>query len=340
ERLVAFAVAVDHRDREPATLHPTWRQHLGALALPAVRRHQGWLRSGELAGSFTTVPDWSDLVDLASAVLFQLSVLRRLQEIVPPPGSSAVDVEHSIVDLAAEGSSPMLAKVRHLLAQAESTTFDAEAEAFTAKAQELMARHAIDAAMVWDRNEREGSPTTIRIPIDDPYWNAKGLLLAVVAEESRCRAVLDSGYAMASLVGFESDLVWCETLFTSLLVQAQHELGRAGAADHAGGRRRSRSFRSSFLVAYAHRIGDRLAEVNAHVQQATVDADSDGELSSLLPVLASRRAAIDDAVDAQFGQLSTMPIRGGSDPLGWNAGWAAAERARLTRGDLESREAS
>ena len=37
---------------------------------------------------------------------------------------------------------------RALLAQAESTTFEAEAESFTAKAQQLMARHAIDAAMV------------------------------------------------------------------------------------------------------------------------------------------------------------------------------------------------
>ena len=41
----------------------------------------------------------------------------------------------------------VLDKVRALLAKAESTTFDAEAEAFTAKAQELMARHRIDRAV-------------------------------------------------------------------------------------------------------------------------------------------------------------------------------------------------
>ena len=43
----------------------------------------------------------------------------------------------------------MLARIRVLLAKAVKwTTFVEEADAFTAKAQELMARHAIDAAAV------------------------------------------------------------------------------------------------------------------------------------------------------------------------------------------------
>ena len=46
------------------------------------------------------------------------------------------------------GEPKMLARIRALLAKAEATTFVEEADAFTAKAQELMARHAIDAAAV------------------------------------------------------------------------------------------------------------------------------------------------------------------------------------------------
>jgi hypothetical protein len=38
----------------------------------------------------------------------------------------------------------MLDRVRALLAKAESTDFPQEADAFTARAQELMARHRID----------------------------------------------------------------------------------------------------------------------------------------------------------------------------------------------------
>src|SRR5438045_2689314 len=42
----------------------------------------------------------------------------------------------------------MLAKVRALLAKAESTEFTDEADALTAKAQELMTRYSIDRALV------------------------------------------------------------------------------------------------------------------------------------------------------------------------------------------------
>ena len=49
-----------------------------------------------------------------------------------------------------EATDAVLARIRQLLAKAESTTFEAEALAFTAKAQELMTRHAIDAALVHD----------------------------------------------------------------------------------------------------------------------------------------------------------------------------------------------
>ena len=45
----------------------------------------------------------------------------------------------------------VLAKVRALLAKAESTTFEAEAEALTAKAHQLMVRHTIDEALVAGR---------------------------------------------------------------------------------------------------------------------------------------------------------------------------------------------
>ncbi|MEE3919447.1 DUF2786 domain-containing protein [Micromonospora sp. BRA006-A] len=49
---------------------------------------------------------------------------------------------------ATPSGSRMLDRVRALLAKAESTGYPAEAEAFTAKAQELMARHSIDAALL------------------------------------------------------------------------------------------------------------------------------------------------------------------------------------------------
>ena len=188
----------------------------------------------------------------------------RLHTIIPPPGTpkarSMVDHDPAIDD-------PVLLKVRALLAQAESTTFEAEAEAFTAKAQELMARHAIDAAVLWSTTERSERPITIRIPIDDPYVDIKSLLLQCVARRSRCRAVWDDRHALATVVGFASDVAGTEMLFTSLLVQAQAALQAEGAKAGPGGRSRSRSFRSAFLMAFTQRIDQRLAEINRAVEQ-------------------------------------------------------------------------
>ena len=246
----------------------------------------------------------------------------RLHTIIPPPGTP---VAPSMIDHDPTIHDPVLLRVRALLAQAESTTFEAEAEAFTAKAQELMARHAIDAAVLWSTTERSERPTTIRIPIDDPYVDIKSLLLQCVAGRSRCRAVWDDRHALATVVGFASDVASTEMLFTSLLVQAQSALQAEGARAGPGGRSRSRSFRSAFLMAFTHRIDQRLASINRAVEQ-TVDAEAGG---SLLPVLASRASVVEDEVASLFGDLVTTPVRGGGDAAGWARGTLAADLAEL-----------
>lgn len=132
------------------------------------------------------------------AVIAALRILRvgPLNRIIRPPGAKASAVT---ADPGATVDDPVLTRVRALLAQAESTTLEAEAEAFTAKAQELMARHAIDVAVLWAHSARDERPTTIRLAIDDPYADIKSLLLQRVAEHSRCRAVFPP--ALRALVG-------------------------------------------------------------------------------------------------------------------------------------------
>ena len=251
-----------------------------------------------------------------------------IQILIPPPGASADD--ERIINLTAKTDDPLLNRVRALLAQAESTNFEAEAETFTAKAQELMTRHAIDMAMVEAGTQRSERPGAIRIPIDEPYINAKWTLLNVVAKNSRCRAVFQKYYAMASVIGFEADLDATETLFTSLLVQAQIALQSAASSAPPGTAVRSRSFRSSFLLAYAYRVGERLAEINAHVV-----ADAEAETGrSILPVLAARSSIVDATVGQIFPNLSSMRSRAGVDPAGWASGRMAADRAKLNAGDL------
>ncbi|CAN5836192.1 hypothetical protein BH23ACT2_BH23ACT2_15570 [soil metagenome] len=168
-------------------------------------------------------------------------------------------------------------------------------------------------------------PVEVRLPVDDPYADAKSLLLQVVAEQSRCRSVFHTGLGLSTVVGFPTDVTGVELLFTSLLVQAQSAL--ASAARHAppGTRVRSRSYRSAFLLSYAQRIGHRLAEIN----EAVVAEVTEAEGGAFLPVLRSRAAAVDDAVAGRFGGLTSSAIRGGYDPAGWAGGRVAADNAQL-----------
>lgn len=221
------------------------------------------------------------------------------------------------------GDPRILEKVRALLAKAESTTFPEEAEALSAKAQELMARHAIDEAMVG--HGTDDAPSGIRVPIDDPYAAPKSVLLHVVASANRCRAVWSKHLGFSTVLGFESDLEFVDVLYTSLLVQATTAMVAAGSQVDRYGRSRTRSFRQSFLLAYANRIGDRLRAAEAAGR--AVAAEEYGE--ALLPVLADRSAAVDAACEEAFPGAVNRSLNV-SNAAGWAAGRAAADLASLS----------
>ena len=202
-----------------------------------------------------------------------------------------------------ETENRILDRVRALLAKAESTTFAEEAAALTAKAHELMATHAIDMAMI-QQQEGQGEVIAIQMFIPGPYVKEKFLLLAGVARGSRCRAILgldretldemvreqkldelmDDG-EHATVVGYRSDLDVVELLFTSLLLQAVNVMLARGVVVSARGQNRTKSFRRSFLIAFAYTIGDRLRDTESRV---TAEADRVAG-GGVLPVLASRR---------------------------------------------------
>lgn len=328
-RLALVTIAADHAGRAASTLDARWVAQLDELDIPRVASGTGWLAGWALREEMI----WPEQVGSIVTLLQALAMLYRIPILIPPPGARR---DHdALIDLTSTVKDPMLDRVRALLAQAESTSFEAEAEAFTAKAQELMTRHAIDIAMVSASAQRSERPRTIRIAIDEPYVDAKSLLLQLVAEHSRCQAVFHQRYAMSSVVGFAGDLTATEMLFTSLLVQAQVAMQAAATSAPPGARARSRAFRSAFLLAYSQRVSERLAQINAHVV-----ADAEAETSrSIMPVLAARSSVIDAAVDELFGERVASAVRGGYDAAGWASGHMAADRARLSFGDLAEQAA-
>lgn len=224
----------------------------------------------------------------------------------------------------------LLAKVRGLLAKAESTTFPEEADALTAKAQELMARHAIDAAMVDGAAPGKGAPGRRAIVIDPPYASAKSSVLGAVAAANRCQVILAGGDdEVAHVFGFDVDLDVTEVLYTSLLLQATAEMTAAGPQVDRFGRSRTRAFRHAFLLAFAGRVGQRLHDA-ARATVDEVDATSGG---ALVPVLAGREQAVDAAVRSAFPHARTRRLSV-SSAEGVRAGHRAGDRADIGRSRL------
>ncbi|MEU6550250.1 DUF2786 domain-containing protein [Streptomyces sp. NPDC046915] len=215
-------------------------------------------------------------------------------------------------------ASRMLTRIRALLAKAEATGYPEEAEALSAKAQELMARHSVDEALLAAGAPSADTPGACRIGVEPPYEQAKAVLLDAVATANHCRAVWNEPLGFSTVVGFEPDLEAVELLHTSLLVQATRAMTKAEAAQRAGGRKRTKTFRQSFLAAYAHRVGERLAAVAG--TQVTQD---------LLPVLATRETAVTHRLENLFPETTTTRLRGVSDAAGWTEGARAADRAQV-----------
>ncbi|MFF3415295.1 DUF2786 domain-containing protein [Streptomyces sp. NPDC002698] len=257
----------------------------------------------------------ADRFSRATATLELYRLLLRLPSIEP------LEPPRAPVTASAPQETRMLTRIRALLAKAEATGFPEEAEALSAKAQELMARHSIDEALLAARTHAKDAPGACRIGVEPPYETAKAVLLDAVAGANRCRAVWNDALCFSTVVGFEPDLEAVELLYTSLLVQATAAMTKAEAAQRAGGRKRTKTFRQSFLAAYAHRIGDRLASVAEEQVTAT-----EGEL---LPVLAARDVAVTDHLDRMFPETVTTRMRGVTDEAGWHEGAAAADRAQV-----------
>ncbi|MEU3504030.1 DUF2786 domain-containing protein [Streptomyces hundungensis] len=261
----------------------------------------------------------ADRFSYATAVLELYRTLLALPSIEPAgpaPGASGLGPP-------VHGEPKTLARIRALLAKAEATGFPEEAEALTTKAQELMARHSVDDALLAGRGPGGEVPGACRIGVDAPYETAKAILLDAVASANHCRAVWNSALGFTTVVGFEADLEAVELLYTSLLVQGTTAMAKAEAAQRAGGRRRTKTFRQSFLLAYAARLGDLLASAARGVEESF-----GGEV---LPVLATRAVAVAGRAEEMFPRTVATRVRGVSDESGWRDGRAAADRAHHSR---------
>ena len=321
--LIGLAVADTPRWKGHPHADPDWVLQVDDLV--------GELTTPTVLGREQVLGGWAatEGIDAVDALLRGASLLAMLWQlpILPPvgdPPSAWGRSGRAATTTRAGVDDRELARVRALLAKAESTEFAPEAEALTAKAQELAARHSIDTALLDTTAGADGRdrPRSRRIHVHDPYAKGKSHLLAAVAAANRCQAVWSKVLGFSTVFGFPTDLALTDLLYTSLVSQCSVAMV-AASRDVAS----PRSFRESFVLSFAIHIGERLeAATTATVEAARIELGD-----SLLPVLAAREDEVEQAVSAAFPDVVRRRMRV-SDGRGWAAGKAAAELARLEVG--------
>jgi hypothetical protein len=301
--IVVDAIAAQMREYAAATVDERW-----SAQLTDIDAHVTWTADDGLLQWWSLREGLSEsqIVQIVSHTVTELRRLPRLPFAGPLPGQYRVGAPAGPVD------QRTLDRVRALLAKAESTTFPEEAEAYSAKAQELMMRHSIDYVHLVARGGARDEPALRRIAVDNPYEAPKTLLLQAVAGANRCRCVWMKEFGFATVMGFPTDLDSVDLLFTSLLVQAVRAMTALPTS--------TASFRRAFLTAYAVRIGQRLDQA---AQEVIDDVGRD-----LLPVLSSRAAEIDTKLRETFPAVRHQTVSV-SNRQGWAEGRAAADRADL-----------
>ncbi|MFE6052043.1 DUF2786 domain-containing protein [Kitasatospora sp. NPDC056446] len=328
--LAVDLIAAEGRRHPAAALDRRWHEQLRELEADV-----WWPGDEQYLGAFAE-QHRLDRFALATAALELLRTWGRLPHIAPVgpvPGQAVPQRFEAQSTGPVTGAPRMLSRIRALLAKAESTEYPEEAEALTAKAQQLMAQHSIDEALLAASGADRDAPAALRIGVDNPYEGPKTMLLDAVAAANRCRVVWAKEFGFCTVVGFDGDLDGVELLYTSLLVQATHALNKAGSRRDS----RSKAFRQSFLVAYAARIRERLTAATERTTKAAAagrhlrEDGSEEQLlpdERLLPALAARSEAVDEEVGRLFPKLVSQRVRV-SDGVGWAAGRAAADRATL-----------
>jgi hypothetical protein len=230
----------------------------------------------------------------------------------------------------------LVAKIRKLLAKAEGTDNPNEAEAFSAKAAQLIAAHRIDPRHVAEALA-SGELGLRRIVIGrGAYVRARLALLAAVAGNHDCEVVFETGPhgTTATIAGYQSDLDVTEVLYTSLHAQAANQMAAVRRRTPAATQR----WRRSFLFGFARRVAELLAAAreDARVARAAEGAHAPGGEEALPDVLA-RAGRVREFAARSFGRVVAARAPAPAHAVGWHDGHRAASTVDLGRERLAGR---
>ena len=219
----------------------------------------------------------------------------------------------------------LLERVRKLLAKAEAEgATPAEAEAFTAKATELMARYGIDRALLAAAKPQTDRPASRIIDVYNPWSQVKAHLLGGLASAIRCtcvqlpRTVADG--TRIHVFGYASDLERAEILYTSLLIQMAHGLVAAGVPANT---RSVRAYRRSWLLGYTSAVVTRVREAEERAASTVRHEPVTGKSTEV--VLADRALVVRRECERAYPVTRKMRVT--YTGTGYRDGYSEGQRA-------------
>lgn len=246
--------------------------------------------------------------------------------------------------------SSILDKISKVLAKAENTDNEHEADAFLAQAQRMATAHSIDLAVARRhvaKAQRREAPVQKTVDIGAPraVGNARMVSLFVAIADNNdvtCNVAHNSTFVVA--FGFPSDIEVVETLYAHVafqMVQAANDYLRSGEHkdEYVWNPRRetftapsAKTARLSFYDAFTGRIRTRLRVARAHAETDAAGADVGAGTGTAL-VLADKRAEVADFYRRTSTARGTWRGSRGSTAssrAARRAGARAGDRARLS----------
>lgn len=248
------------------------------------------------------------------------------------------------------GKDKVIDRLRKLFAHADSAKAlgnEAEAEAFAAKAHELLAQHKLEMEdLTVEQVEAQEPFGKAQV---DPFGYEKGgkktrvawteQLADVVARAFHCRIMVMTKSSAILMVGRTSDRQVASYVFASLARFASEEAVKQHRKlrynlywNNGGDMSGAHEFKASFFRGFNERVRERFAamrrkEEAAHTQYSVVVASADRAVESHM--LALRNAGLTKSASAARGQSA-------GNASGREAGRAAGDRANLSGNGLRA----
>jgi hypothetical protein len=231
--------------------------------------------------------------------------------------------------MTAEAPDRLLDRVRKLLAKAEADGVTTEeAQAFTAKAAELMAKYGIDRALLAAARPETDKPDNRIVEIYNPWARVQAHLLCGLAAALRCQCILLPAGAgqRVHMFGYASDIERTDMLYTSVLIQMWHGLIAAQVPAWSDS---PRAWRRSWLLGYAAAVTAKVRAAEQGAERAAAEAPDGGSSKAAL-VLADRSLVIRQNVAHAYPVTRAAKVTYTGN--GYGAGYAQGKRADIGSG--------